>query len=286
MLTAKDIENAVFSDAMRGYKKDDVDALLDQICEDYQQFETTIASFQSKIASLEKELSEKDVDVNSINTVLISAQKLADQIVSDAKVTADETVEKANTEAENIKIRTKKALEEIDSVLTEQKNKAQAEVDQMLADAARKSEGMILAAKDSVTREQLLFDKLKAEVAQFKNTIKDSYKAHLESLSKLPDEVSLNPELAASTIEEIINNEPDLLKFIEKNPFEVQTVAVETETEEPIIEEEPAVEAEETEAEEVLEEDIEKTTTFGFVVQIDDDDKEEENLPKNFFSKK
>lgn len=279
MLTAKDIEQAVFSDAVRGYKKDDVDALLDLICEDYQQFEATIAAFQTKIASLEKELSEKDVDVNSINTVLISAQKLADQIVAEAKVTAEDTVEKANAEAENIKFRTKKALEEIDSVLTEQKNKAQAEVDQMLADAARKSEGMILAAKDSVTREQLLFNKLKSEVAEFKNSIKNTYKLHLETLSKLPDEVTLSPELAANTIEEIINNEPDLLKFIEKTPFEAQpkVEVVENEEAEEVVEEtipeEVVLEVEEIE-EPSTETTTDNTSSYGFVVQFADDEEE------------
>lgn len=286
MLNAKEIQNAVFSDAMRGYKKDDVDALLDAICEDYEQFESTVAAFQNKIASLEKELSEKDTSMNSINTVLISAQKLADQIIADAKATADETVEKANAEAENIKLRTKKALEEIDSVLTEQKNKAQEEVDRMLADAARKSEGMILAAKDSVTREQLLFDKLKSEVAEFKNKIKDTYKQHLESLSKLPDEVVLNPELASSKIEDIINNEPDLLRFIEKTPFEVQPKVVEI-VEEDTAEEEEEIVAPVMEAEpEVVANTAENTAPFGFVVQLAEDDEEEENLPKDFFTTK
>lgn len=293
MLSTKDIENAVFSDAMRGYKKDDVDALLDQVSADYRQFETTIASLQAKVETLEKELLDKDVDVNSINTVLISAQKLADQIVADAKVTAEDTVEKANAEAENIKIRTKKALEEIDSVLTEQKNKAQAEVDHMLSDAARKSEGMIMAAKDSVTRQQLLFDKLKTEVAEFKLTIKETYKTHLESLSKLPDEVVLNPDLAANAVEEIINNEPDLLKFIEKNPFEAPSVVVDTELEESVIEiEEPIYEVAELDAQEsevTINEEVSQDTiempSFGFMVQMDDDE-EEDNLSNNFFGSK
>lgn len=193
MLKAKDIREAVFATSMSGYKKDEVDALLDKILADYQQFDSVLASQQTRIAELEKELADKDVSMSSINTVLISAQKLADSIVADAKKQAEETVETANAEAENIKLRTKKALEEIDAVLTEQKNNAQAQVDMMLEEAARKSEGMILAAKDSVTREQLLFDKLKSEVAEFKRNIKETYKEHIESLSKLPEEEYFTP---------------------------------------------------------------------------------------------
>lgn len=302
MLKAKDIREAVFATSMSGYKKDEVDALLDKILADYQQFDSVLASQQTRIAELEKELADKDVSMSSINTVLISAQKLADSIVADAKKQAEETVETANAEAENIKLRTKKALEEIDAVLTEQKNNAQAQVDMMLEEAARKSEGMILAAKDSVTREQLLFDKLKSEVAEFKRNIKETYKEHIESLSKLPEEVVLNPELAASTIEEIINNEPDLLKFIEKTTIEEAEAVAEPEEETPVEETEETdtaaqpVETAEPEEEIVLddiadaEEVKQAAPSTGFVIQaVEEDDKDDQDdapaFSKGFFAK-
>ncbi len=311
MLKAKDIKEAVFATSMSGYKKDEVDLFLDKVLADYEQFEAVLAAQQNKIESLEKELTDKEVSMNSINTVLISAQKLADSIINDAKKQAEETIEAANVEAENIKLRTKKALEEIDAVLTEQKNNAQAQVDLMLAEAARKSEGMILAAKDSVTREQLLFDKLKSEVAEFKKQIKETYKEHLESLSRLPEEVTLNPELAASTVEDIINNEPDLLKFIEKSPIDVVSAtggavanAEKTEEddatdEEPVsdatIEFTPPADANDTEDED---EDVDETPA-GFVIQSvaddgqdeddnDDNDEDDDDAPafsKGFFAK-
>lgn len=301
MLKATDIKEALFSTAKNGYRKDEVDALLDKIVEDYRQFETLLATQQSRIATLENEVAEKDISLNSLNTVLISAQKLADSITSDAKKQAEETIEAANTEAENIKLRTKKALEEIDAVLTEQKSAAQAQVDSMLEEAARKSEGMILAAKDSVTREQLLFDKLKSEVAEFKRQIKDTYKEHIESLSKLPEEVTLNPELAASTIEDIINKEPDLLKFIEKTPITAQPEeeAQEQDTAEATTEEASTVD---TGVEDISSTAESETTVLpdlssaGFVIQAiddeeedaevkDDDEKDKPTFSKGFFAK-
>ena len=298
ILNAKSIKEAVFATSMSGYKKDEVDALLDKVLSDYQAFELATLTQQTKIAELEKELAEKQNSMNSINTVLISAQKLADEIVAKAKLEAEEIVDTANTEAENIKLRTKKALEEIDLVLTEQKNSAQAQVDIMLEEAARKSEGMILAAKDSVTREQLLFDKLKSEVAEFKAQIKETYKAHLESLSKLPEEVVLNPELAAATIEDIINKEPDLLKFVEKSPieaFEEIEEAEETETEAETFEEEAGEPDDfaKTQVVELPEEFItskDEDTSSGFVIDTaaEDEENDEDDGPaftKGFFAK-
>lgn len=297
LLNSKDIKEAVFNTGMGGYKRDEVDSFLDKVLEDYKQFETTLSQAQNRVAELEKELSEKDSSMNSINTVLISAQKLADDIVAKAKVEAEEIIAAANVEDESIKFRTKKALEEIDSVLTEQRNKAQAQVDEMLEEAARKSEGMILAAKDSVTREQILFDKLKSEVAQFKAQIKETYKQHLESLSKLPEEVVLNPELAASAIEDIINKEPDLLKFIEKTPIDTSESVVTLEDEDILKEDEDLAQTRVVELPSEMFEEPEESEpkSTGFVVDIiedEEDDEDDDNsnndgptFSKGFFSK-
>lgn len=231
----KEVQEIRFSKAVSGYKADEVDTFCDNVIEDYKKFAEILKSKEEKIEKLEKKIAENESSADSINTVLISAQKLADSIVADAKAKSQEIIENAENEAELIKQRTKKALEEIDAVITEQKNKAADEAEIMLGDAVKKSEGMIVAAKDSVAREQLLFNKLRAEVAAFKVEIKNAYKAHLESLSALPDEVAMNPEQAAIAIEEIINNEPNLRAFIDKQGDEE---IIKTEAEENTVESE------------------------------------------------
>lgn len=220
-MNAKEIQDIRFSKSMSGYKPDEVDEFCDKVFADYVKFAELVKSQHETIAKLEEKIRDTETSAESINTVLISAQKLADSIVAEANAKAEETVTNANNEAENIKQRTKKALEEIDAVITEQKKQAEKEAEDILKEAARKSEGMILAAKDSVAREQILFDKLKSEVAAFKKEIKNAYKAHLESLSVLPEEVPVNPEQASIKIEEIINNEPDLRQFIERQEPEL-----------------------------------------------------------------
>lgn len=295
MLRAREIEEFEFSKSKNGYDREEVDELLDRIVEDYTQFETLIKSFESNIESLNNKINESKTDANSINTVLISAQKLADSIVADAKAQAEEITTAANNEAEQIKVRTKKALEEIDAEITKQKLKAQAEVDEILEAAARKSEGMILAAKDSVAREQILFDSIKAEVANFKKTIKTAYKEHLESLSALPDEVPVNPENASITIEEIVNSEPRLERFVAM-PEPVVVVEEKIEEPEEVIEETVEVDIQSSSVEEFSEvEEIKNEVASGFVVnsiefaEEEEEVEEEDDAPsfsKGFFSKR
>lgn len=215
MFNSKEIKDAKFSEVRKGYDVQEIDEFLDKVYADYLNFENLIATSQARIEKLEKEISDNKASAESINTVLISAQKLADSITAEAKKNAEQIVSDAETEAENVKQRTKRALEEIDAVLTEQKSASQNEAEEILNEAKLKAEAMILAAKDSVAREQILFDKLKGEVATFKKEIKESYKKHLESLSSLPDEVPFNAEQSAEATLEIINK-PDFSKFVEQ----------------------------------------------------------------------
>ena len=294
MLRVKDIEEFEFSKSKSGYNREEVDELLDKVAEDYAQFENLIKTYENKIEALNNKINESKTDADSINTVLISAQKLADSIVADAKAQAEEITTTANNEAEQIKVRTKKALEEIDAEITKQKLKAQAEVDEILEAAARKSEGMILAAKDSVAREQILFDSIKVEVANFKKTVKAAYKEHLESLSTLPEEVPVNPENAAIGIEEIVNSEPRLERFVAMP----EPVAVEETVEVPeVVEETPQVDIESSSVQEEIAEieEVKSEIASGFVVnsiefaeeedEVEEDEEDTPSFSKGFFSK-
>ena len=57
----------------------------DKVYEDYARFARTISELEEKVARLEAKLKESETSAESINTVLISAQKLADSIVTEAK---------------------------------------------------------------------------------------------------------------------------------------------------------------------------------------------------------
>ena len=52
MLSANEIRNVRFSTAMGGYKKEEVDVLLDKVEADYEQFERTLHEMNNKISEL------------------------------------------------------------------------------------------------------------------------------------------------------------------------------------------------------------------------------------------
>lgn len=85
MLSVAEIRNVKFTKAMGGYKQEEVDVLLDRIEADYTQFERAFKEYKAKIDSMNKEIETLKSSQNSIQNVLLSAQKLADQIVDEAK---------------------------------------------------------------------------------------------------------------------------------------------------------------------------------------------------------
>lgn len=214
MLSAADIRNVKFTKSMSGYKQEEVEILLDKIEADYAQFDRVCKDYQAKIDSLNKEIEGYKVSQNSLQNVLLSAQKLADQIIDEAKVKSEEIISKAESNISLITAREKELSTTFELKAQDRKNKLQEELNQMIINAQHKAESIIAAAEDSTARQQVLFDKLKMEVAAFKAAIQAKYKEHLSVLQTLPDSVPMDPKHITELVSNIIDKAPDPAEFI------------------------------------------------------------------------
>jgi len=310
MYTANDIRNIRFSKSMSGYKQEEVDSFLDKVEEDYNGFDAKVRDLEGKVSSLSKQVEDLNVSQNSIQNVLVSAQKLADQIVGEAKEKAEQIIVEAKMRAGEINRATDEKAAEDMAAAERNKREAEAEYVKIMQKTAEKSETMISAAHDSVARQQLLFDKLKLDIVNFKSQIMAIYKEHIEALSKLPDEVPFDSVRAAEAAAFAFENAPDYSAPVA--PVEVAPAEVAEEA--PAVSEEPAEEntvaqqlmaafaedasmmpapAEEpaqepaTDSEPVLEPDV----PLGFKVNLSDEEEEEpeeynDKPAKGFFKRK
>lgn len=227
MLNAAEIRNAKFAKSMSGYKQEEVDILLDKVEADYVQFDRMIKEFQVKVDKLSQENEELKASQNSIQNVLLSAQTLADKIVNEAKEKSEEIIKNAETNISAITAHEKELASNFEAKAAERKAALEKELGEMIAAAKFKAESVTKAAEDSVARQQMLFDKLKIEIATFKAAVNAKYKEHLESLNSIPDTVPMDPEHIAKVV----------LAEIDKAPNPAQFIGVE----EPEVIEEPAV---------------------------------------------
>lgn len=268
MLSANEIRNVRFATAMGGYKKEEVDILLDKVEADYEQFERTLKELNSKVLSLKEELEDCKNSQGNIQNVLISAQKFADQIVEEAKAKSQEIISSAQASIEKITEQEKELTDAFDKKAGARKTALQSDIEKIIENAQNKQNAIEEATQGCIDRQQLLFNKMKIEIAAFKTEITNKYKEHLELLAALPDTVPNDPAEIAAAVALSYDSVPSVDEYV-KNP---QTVSVQDE--EDTIEEEIRESVEETEETEEL------PNSVGFVINADEfdiDDEEEED---------
>ena len=220
MLSALEIKNVKFSKAMGGYKQEEVDILLDKIEADIGQYERLVRELQTKNEALNSEIEELKASQSSIQSVLLSAQQLADKIVSEAKEKSEEIIKSAEANISVITSREKELSTAFELKAQERKTELEKELNEMVKKAQLKADSITAAADDSVARQQMLFDKLKVEIAAFKTAVTAKYKEHLAILSALPDTVPSDPKKLAELVSAQIDKEPEIENFIKSEPKE------------------------------------------------------------------
>lgn len=249
MLSVAEIKDVRFSRAVGGYKAEDVDVFLDKIEADYAAFERSIKEYELKVETLNSEIEGFKNSQSSIQSVLVSAQSLADQIVKEAKEKSEEIIKQAEINIGNITAREKELSAAFELKAQEQKGTLEKELTTMVDNAKQKADAITAAAEERVAHQQMLFDRLKLEISAFKTSISAKYKEHIEILSKLPDSVPSDPKYIAEILsasfdkvtetpkkEEPIVDEPEIIDISssdeeksESTGFVIDNMAVEEE---------------------------------------------------------
>ena len=200
MLSIAEIRDIKFSRAVGGYKPDDVDVFLDKIEADYAAYDRIIKEYELKVETLNSEIEGFKNSQSSIQSVLVSAQGLADRIVKEAKDKSEEIIKQAQSNIEAITAHEKELSAAFELKAQEQKSALEKELKSMIENAKKKADDITAVAEERVKHQQMLFDKLKLEIAAFKSDVSAKYKEHLELLTKIPDSVPASPEYVAQVL--------------------------------------------------------------------------------------
>lgn len=203
MLTADDVRAVQFQRTMGGgYKAADVDVFLEEVAAAMETLLRERTEYENKVRTLNRKIDEYKESEGSIHTALLSAQRLADQTVKEAGESAGRMTSEANRKAQQ-------TVEQAENEAAALRKAAEEEITARMNDAIAKSESIISAAHDSVARQQLLFDKLKAEAASFKNLMAPKFEELMTLMQQLPAEVPFGPERAAEALSFAYDKLPD-----------------------------------------------------------------------------
>jgi cell division initiation protein len=154
MLTASDILNVKFSKTMGGYRTYEVDEFREKCAETVSELTSAKMELEKKLEILADKLVEYRKDEDNIRTALLSAQKLGDTVVREAKHKAERILEDAKNKAEKMLENTRKGMEE----------------------------------------EERELERVKREVTNFKARLLSIYKEHLSLIDILPEIKEQEPE--------------------------------------------------------------------------------------------
>ena len=192
MLTAVDIRNAEFYRAARGYKTEEVDVFIEQVAQTVEALQRDNQELMRKLEVLADKIEEYRKDEDSIRTALLTAQRMGDQIVREAKESVSSLVEDSEKQAAETIAEAKKKAEQIMSetekksvqLVKDTKDRATA----VIAEAKDRSGRMILEALEASRAEKSAYDQLKNETADFRAKLLAMYKAQLELINQIPSE--------------------------------------------------------------------------------------------------
>ncbi len=186
MFTPDEIRQTTFEKVMRGYRAEDVESFMERIADEFEALENEKKDLEEKLYLLAEKVEQYKSEEESIKITLINAQRLGESIVSDARVKADNVIREATIKKNDI----------ISSAYSE-----------------------IEGTEDTLNR-------LKKEVSDFKRNVLSLYKAHIESLSNLPEEKTEVKQEETDTAETVVEEV-------------VETAVIEENAEETVVKETP-----------------------------------------------
>jgi cell division initiation protein len=225
MITAKEIHRKKFEKVKFGYSPDDVDAFMTQLEADVRLMEQELADSGEKISLLADKVREYKETEDDMRNALIGAQKQARQVIEAANEKA------AQIEAE-----------------------ARAQVGEVQERKIAEQEAQLKSLTDQIAQQTALLDATKKQVAAFRQSLFDMYRAQIAQIAKLPDEIVMPAAAPAETAEEkpAETAEEKPAETAEEKPAEpAEDKPAETAEEKPAetVEEKPAESAEEKPAE-------------------------------------
>lgn len=180
MISASDIRERKFEKAAFGYKQEEIDDFLAELISEFEELDAEREDLHSKIQILADKVREYRQDEDALKDALLGAQKQGHKVVAEAQEKADEIIAQAEEKAKIL--------------LDEATVQHEAAMEKNRAEIAKEKENLVEAQK---------------QVSEFKKSLFDMYKTHLEMISAMP-EIELDEEDTSQYSEQTETTEEEL----------------------------------------------------------------------------
>lgn len=180
MLTPEQVKNHQFSASGRGtYRAAEVDDFFSAVSDSYEQVCRGNDELVKKIKLLAEKIEEYRADEDNIKAALVTAQRMADKIVKDARQKADEELKKAAADAAALISRSEKTAEE--TVI-----RAQVKAEDLEAEAAERADRLMKETEAEIALQGEILERTREEASSFRSELLNLYNAQLALIEKIP----------------------------------------------------------------------------------------------------
>ena len=231
---------------MGGYKQSDVELFLEEVASQIEILTKQKNEAERKLQEVSKNAPEVALSTASIQSVLVNAQRVADQVTEDAKQTAEGIIADANLKLTEADVKAREIIADAEKTAVMLGETAEIEAAKIIAAAVVDAERIVAEAKESVELEQKLYDRLKIEISDFRKKAAAQCSALVELINQLPGEIPFNMERSKTVLAVDFSNPEQLLKAavderLKKEQEAAAAAAEELKVEEPEVSEEPEV---------------------------------------------
>lgn len=211
MKTPEQIRNMEFQKSpMGGYKQSDVELFLEEMASEIEILMRQKAEADRRLKEYTAKSPDGALSTAGIQNVLISAQRVAEQITDEAKENAERIAAEAELKVTQAEIKAKDIIGDAENKARLLGDTAEKEAAKIIAAAVEKSEQTLAAAKESTELEQKLYDRLKIEISDFRKKASAQCSSLIELINQLPSEIPFNIE-RAKTVLSIDFSDPEAL---------------------------------------------------------------------------
>lgn len=158
VISANDIRERKFEKAAFGYKQEEIDEFFAELIAEFDEIDAEREDLHSKIQLLADKVREYRQDEDALKDALLGAQKQGHQVIAEAQEKADAIIAEAKAQAQ--------------ALIDEATVQHQAAMEKNRAEIEREKKNLVDAQK---------------QVTEFKKTLFDLYKTHLEMISAMPE---------------------------------------------------------------------------------------------------
>lgn len=176
-----------FSEAIKGYKKEEVDEYVGEVAREFDKLKREIDELSEKLEVCKDRIREYRNDEDALKDALLVAQKQGNSIISDAKEKAQNIIGDANQKSDEM-------IKAAEDEVAARKEEAQ----QIIADALAEKERIEAEAKkaaDDIHTEMTIQTEIdkeilartKREAEDFRTRLIVEYTSHIELIKSLPE---------------------------------------------------------------------------------------------------